>query len=80
MKSSTAVFVEEFFAFQTRDVSVGFVAFLVAYVFFLFWKFLLLFFVAYLFTSLFDMTWCHLFSVICCRSSAVALKEVKSQP
>ena len=30
MKSSTAVFVEEFFAFQTRDVSVGFVAFLVA--------------------------------------------------
>ena len=80
MKSSTAVFVEEFFAFQTRDVSVGFVAFLVAYVFFALLEVFVGFFVAYLFTSLFDMTWCHLFSVICCRSSAVALKEVKSQP
>ena len=34
MKSSTAVFVEEFFAFQARDVSVELVAFIVAYVFF----------------------------------------------
>ena len=73
MKSSTAVFVEEFFAFQTRDVSVGFVAFLVAYVFF---SLLEVFVVVFCCVSFHIPLWhdmvspvfCNLLQELCCSS------------